>query len=188
MPSKPGCTLITDASFFCSGVAGWAAWARADEVESCSWEGPIAQTWIRTAADAELAAIVLGMRACRDYAPGHRLMVQSDCMRALRVLRQELGWEQRRHPDGQDVAGRVADGYTDAERKLVAQAEIIAQSFAAVSIRHVKGHVPRIQGQGRHRANAQCDERAKWQMRELRQRFVEAQEAQARGKAVLQQA
>jgi hypothetical protein len=43
-------------------------------------------------------------------------------------------------------------------------------------VRHVKGHVPRKHGLGRHRVNADCDERAKAQMVALRDRFVAAQE------------
>lgn len=177
MPGAPGCTLITDASFFCCGVAGWAAWARADGLDKGAWDGPISQTWVRTAADAELAAVLLGMRAVADYAPGHRLLVQSDCLRALGVMRQELGLAQSPHAEGLEVPDRVREALTEAEMRLLGQLAVVARAFPVVLVRHVKGHVPRARGLGRHRANDDCDQRAKAQMRALRQRFVEAQEA-----------
>jgi ribonuclease HI len=187
MPSSPGCTLITDASFFCSGVAGWAAWAKADEMERCTWEGQIAQTWVRTSSEAELAAIALGMRAVADYAPRHRLLIQSDSLRALSVLRQELGLVQSRHPDGMDVppslrgvpGSKREGGVTDSEARLIEQVAALRRGFGQLMVRHVKGHVPRKHGLGRHRVNADCDERAKAQMVALRDRFVAAQEMRA---------
>lgn len=175
MPSTPGVTLITDASLFCAGVAGWAAWARADGQNSRSWDGQISQVWVRTSGEAELAAVVLGLRAAADYAPGHRLLIQSDCLRALTVLRSELGLAHSPHADGLAVPCSVQTRPSEAELRLVGQADRVRRAFCCVVVRHVKGHVPRARGLGRNRANADCDERAKVQMRALRDQFAAAQ-------------
>jgi ribonuclease HI len=169
--------MIADASYCSPGVAGWAAWAKADGQPSWTWHGKLSARWVDSSAVAELAATAMGLARVGEMWPGQRVLVQSDCMRALVLIKQVLGCQENRHPDGLPVWGRHLPQKPSAGEHDLLQGMLRLQAAGqVVTVRHVKGHVRaaypgsgRQQPAGRHRVNCLCDRLAKREMRELRE-------------------
>lgn len=169
-------TLITDASYCASGAAGWAAWAKADGRAPEVWSGPIVKCAVADAAEAELVAAWYGFRRAVDHFPGHDVLLQSDCHRALRMLRWGLGfserpWKGQGWPPQQPgrVVGCAPLSPTPCEAAVLALwRALLAGNPLSVAVRHVKGHAGRQAVEGRFGVNRMCDYLARSHMQQRR--------------------
>lgn len=168
-------TIMADASFCSrSRVGGWAVWMIADGLPSAIFSGPF-KTAPRGSAEAETMAIVNGMHvAVREgyVERGSEVLLQSDCMVALGLIRQAIpSAVDRKHPAGAPTPTvrktKAARGAKDALAHLVL---VVTDLGLQISVRHVKGHK---EGRGRQWVNRQCDIAARREMRMARARKVQ---------------
>jgi ribonuclease HI len=163
-------TIIADASH-CgqTGAAGWAGWIKSDGRKSILRSGPI-KSKAANAMEAELLAIANSLHVALQesyIASGSLVMIQSDSMAALGIVRQAIpGVSDRRHAAGLPVARRRKQVLSDLSikaRDFIAA--LVADNQLVVSVRHVKGHT---EGGGRQWVNRACDAAARKEMRQAR--------------------
>jgi ribonuclease HI len=167
---KPDVTIFADASHdHRARVAGWGAWIKADGRSSitcgAAMKGPVA-----SATEAELCALAnaLTVARLRGVLCGRCVvMMQSDCLVALAILRSKIpNVEDRPAPGGLAVdpirrmkLTKVHLAAVDVVREIVTALEI------SIVTRHVRGHQP---GGGRQWVNAAVDQIARRAMRHRR--------------------
>ncbi len=162
-------TLITDASYNGPGCGGWAAWVKADGQEQ-HLTGGVLVAPVATCGEAELEACLRGLLVALGYAPGHDVLLQSDSMHALRILKDRLRLRESAHVGGSRVQG-LPKVVTRLEEALVQEFRAAMWSArVSVLVRHVKGHVRN--GKGRYWVNAQCDRVAREHMMTARRALV----------------
>lgn len=163
-------TLITDASYGGVNCAGWAAWYKGDGgIGPAFVSGSVLRFPCATAGDAELAAVFLGYEALGQLRAGHRVMIQSDCDRALRMLRWRYGFADAPHGDGRRVINAPLHQITSQEQRILDAWEGMENrpNRLDVLVRHVKGHTRKSQ-LGRYWVNRRCDELARGHMNQQR--------------------
>lgn len=141
-------TVIVDASF-CQfeKVAGWAGWVRIDgRDEAVKYSGPLTECTDSTLAEVKAAAngVWLASKAGASH-----ILLQSDCMAVLHVLR------------GKSRAERLVGVWEE----LRAMPEVEGRYLYG---KHVKGHGPIVSV--RTYCNDWCDRMARAEMRKLRQK------------------
>lgn len=162
-------TLITDASYDRCGdrhFAGWGAWAKGDEGSSPHrWSGPAVGA--ESSASAELVATYEGFVRVRCLWPKHAVLLQSDCMRALMLLRWRFGFPSKRHRDGLEVNYKQDMRPTDLEAEILSRWAEAWHHQGLVMLRHVKGHTGRSgdTNGGRYWVNREVDRLARDAMR-----------------------
>jgi ribonuclease HI len=160
--------MFTDASFqMRTHAAGWGAWAIREGWRGSFEQGPIKTA--KTANDAELMAIACAMQRFANlgiFKDMDKLMIKSDCARALQVCCKWAGakqsakeWEFDQLPD----RASMSDG--EARAVSVILKVLGAAGISNFTVRHVKGHV--AQGDGSNRVNEMCDRLAKQEQRKM---------------------
>jgi len=167
---KPTVTIFADASY-ChrSGSAGWAAWIKADGYQSMT-VGAAIKVKITHANEAELAAIANALCVARlrgIIRKNDVVMVQSDCVTALAIIRGRCGIvEDRPAAGGLSVDPITKMKLRPQHRSAIAVInETIAATGATLITRHVRGHQP---GAGRQWVNNTVDQIARSHMRASR--------------------
>jgi ribonuclease HI len=165
-------TVISDASFSREGgfAAGWAAWCKADGSKSVIASGEVPRGEALSADDAEMYALVRGLRmALEQHPPQRTILLQSDSYRVLRLVRFWLNAEDRPHADGLSVTS-TAIAFKHRERDMIHEMRVMAsQRSLRLMVRHVKGHT-HPSNHGRYWVNRECDRLAKLHMRAQRDR------------------
>lgn len=167
---KPDVTIFADASHdHNASVAGWGAWIKADGRSSITCGSAMKGT-VASATEAELCALANALTVARlrgALARGSVVMLQSDCLVALAIIRGKI-------PDVEDrpAAGGLA---VDPVKRMkltkvhLAALEVVREIVSALEIsivtRHVRGHQP---GGGRQWVNAAVDKIARQAMRHRR--------------------
>jgi len=167
---KPDVTIFADASHdHRARVAGWGAWIKADGRNSITCGAAMKGT-VASATEAELCALANALTVARlrgVLSAGCVVMMQSDCLVALAILRSKI-------PDIEDrpAAGGLA---VDPIRRMkltkvhLAAVDVVREIVTALDIsivvRHVRGHQP---GGGRQWVNAAVDQIARQAMRHRR--------------------
>lgn len=169
-PQRASVTIFADASYDPkTRRAGWAAWMKGAGKEASTVGGKIA-IQCDASFSAETFATVNALYAARSrgyIVPGSVVMLQSDCLHALNVIRHHVhGATESKHPDGMGVilirAKKLRRQDHDA---LAAIKKLMAETPFSIVVRHVRGHQT---GRGRAWVNEQCDLLAKRHMREAR--------------------
>lgn len=114
--------------------------------------------------------MVYGLHMAVTYAPGNDVLLQNDCMHALRQVRYRLGWQESQHRDGARIGNLPMLRCSANEYTLLDElSRVVGSAGVLVTVRHVKGHVPGAKG--RHWVNERCDAIAKGHMRYARRRM-----------------
>jgi ribonuclease HI len=167
---KPDVTIFADASYdHRARVAGWGAWIKADGRSSitcgAAMKGPVA-----SATEAELCALAnaLTVARLRGVLSGRCVvMMQSDCLVALAILRSKIpDVEDRPAPGGLAVDPIKRMKLTKVHLAAVdVVREIVTALGISIVTRHVRAHQP---GGGRQWVNAAVDQIARRAMRHRR--------------------
>jgi ribonuclease HI len=168
---KPDVTIFADASHDPKArVAGWGAWIKADGRRSITC-GTAMKGRIATASEAELCALANALTVARlraVLAPGHVVMLQSDCVDALAIIRRRITAVEDRPVTGgvAVIPGKKKRQLSQTHSAAVAVIEAIVVSLQVTLItRHVRGHK---RGDGRQWVNGEVDRIARQAMRERR--------------------
>jgi ribonuclease HI len=173
-PRKPDVTIFADASHDHNArVAGWGAWIKADGRSSITCGAAMKGT-VASATEAELCALAnaLTVARLRGVLSGRSVvMMQSDCLVALAIIRSKIaGVEDRPAPGGLAVdpikrmkLTKVHLAAVDVVREIATALEI------SIVTRHVRGHQP---GGGRQWVNAAVDQIARRAMRHRRRKIA----------------
>lgn len=156
-------TLIVDASFTQDGAAGWGARYKHGNMEQGVSFGGGFKYLMPSAHAAELCAISNALHELLSRHPESyftEVMLQSDCLTALKVLRgipgvtfSHFAGAKRHNMAPQNVGLSAMDKYV----KKVVHGMMSSQGFT-LEVRHVKGHT---NGTGRFWVNGLCDRIAK---------------------------
>lgn len=172
--SPPLITLFTDASY-ChkTHAAGWGMWARSFVWKHPLFKGGQIQHNVSSSAEAELWAISHALCVLEDrkrILQEQRLMVQSDCMRALAILRDGLGATDTAHSSGLSV-DQNCHFITPIEQEALWVIQNVRDTYGLdLCVRHVKGH---SDGDGRSWVNRTCDIIARKHMRAQQSHFLQ---------------
>jgi ribonuclease HI len=170
LPAHADLALFTDASY-CqhTGVAGWAVWMKNAEMEAGVTHSAAIRETTRGAGEAELIAVANGLYLAVRYGrlkPGGSVLIQSDRLDALAIIRKATRAQDRRIVGGEPVpvAKRPAAYLRDhAALKLIVELE--REHTLTLFVRHVRAHQ---EGAGRTWVNNRVDELAKAAMRRRR--------------------
>jgi ribonuclease HI len=167
---KPDVTIFADASHDHNArVAGWGAWIKADGRSSITC-GAAMKGRVASAIEAELCALANAMTVARlrgVLSERCVVMMQSDCLVALAILRSKIpDVEDRPAPGGLAVDPIKRMKLT---RVHLAAVDVVREIVTALGIsivtRHVRAHQP---GGGRQWVNAAVDRIARREMRHRR--------------------
>jgi ribonuclease HI len=168
---KPDVTIFADASHdHRARIAGWGAWIKADGQPSITC-GAAMKGRIGTTSEAELCALANALTVARlraVLAPGHVVMLQSDCVDALAIIRNRIAAVEDRPVTGgvTVVPGKKKRKLSNIHSAAIAVIEGIVVSLDITLItRHVRGH---RRGDGRQWVNGEVDRIARKAMRERR--------------------
>lgn len=163
-------TLFVDASFDqATKKAGWGAWAKRDEWRrGQTFDGIVIGA--NHSHEAELIAIANAIEKLEDhgaYANLSAVLVQTDCVRALQVMKQFI-YGSRQSALELEFDDRQKVNPTKAEADAVSRiGDVLMRTRVRLNLRHVYGHQA---GAGRSWVNNFCDASAKRRMREQRGR------------------
>lgn len=132
--------------------------------------GKFADTKVAASYDAETFAAVNALyvaRARSYFVTGQAVMLQSDCLHTLNVIRHHVpGVMEAPHAEGLATNPIRASKLKKADREAIdAITKLLAETPITIIVRHVRGHRP---GRGRAWVNKQCDRIAKRHMRAAR--------------------
>ncbi len=158
----PDVTIFADASHDPrTHAAGWAAWMKGNGKPAVTVGGRLAGK-VERSYDAETFAVVNALYAARArgyFVAGQTVMLQSDCLHALNVIKGYVpGAVESKHPDGLALTSIREKRLKGADRlALRAIADLIAETPINIVVRHARG--ARV---------IHCDKVAKAHMREAR--------------------
>ena len=162
-------TLFCDASF-CrqTGAAGWGAWAKGDGWPRGVEFGDRFHMTVASAAEAEICAIANAISALRRQElikNGERIMIQSDCERALHLIATCVsGVTISDHINGHKLSSKSKPAsISPRERGAIS----IIRKFPGLYVRHVYGH--KAHDGSRLSINRLCDSIARGHMRRARE-------------------
>ena len=157
-----GVTIFTDAANNPrKQVAGWGCWAIGDGREPFTCSAPI-RPYQERVIRCELIGLRDGLeRVLTEYVrqADEFILLQTDCLDALRVINEETNAIERQHRNGAPLAGRYY--VTPArEERMIARVigELVFGTGRTLYVRHVRGHRP---GKGRQWVNRVTDQLAK---------------------------
>jgi ribonuclease HI len=151
-------TVFADASV-CNQTkaSGWGAWYIADGLEAVLTGGAFQNfTADVTAAELEALANALAHAEQTGALSSNQqvVMLQSDSVGALSVVRQKMRARDSRHANGVRVPFQKKQPNERQSAAVDVIAEIIGRNALRVVVRHVRGHT---KGRGRRWVNRQCD-------------------------------
>lgn len=168
-------TIIADASLDPdTGAAGWAAWMKADGMES-SIVGEQLDGRMADSGEAELFALAGALRAAecsRHIVRGAEVLLQSDSLWALAAIRAAIpAVRDRKHATAGCAVGPLRkSAVSGRSRSAIADiVETVDRLSLMVAVRHVPGH---RSGDGRQWVNRECDRVAKQHMRAAKARIT----------------
>jgi ribonuclease HI len=173
---KPNVTIFADASHdHDARVAGWGAWIKADGRSSITCGAAMKRT-VASVTEAELCALANALTVARlrgVLVTGSVVMMQSDCLVALAIIRKAIpDVDDRPAPGGLAVVPikrmkltKVHLAAIDVVREIVTALEI------SIVTRHVRAHQP---GGGRQWVNSAVDKIARRAMRDRRGKVATA--------------
>lgn len=168
-------TIFADASF-ChrTSAAGWGAWAKGDGWDAGSTFGGELKTRCLNAGEAEIAAIANTLITLQRQELLHdEIMLQSDCLRALQLIRQAVRVKGSvrpvvsNHKRGAPIpASNLIP--SPLEKQALDVINLAVVECQTLLLRHVRGHK---NGEGRQWVNRKCDEIARTHMERQRKRM-----------------
>lgn len=189
----PHATIFADASWCTiTKAAGWGAWMIGRSKPSASGGGEIRDR-VYGSTQAELLAMAnaLHVAAKRGYlAEGAEIMLQSDSVQMLGMLRHQFGAADRPMPDlehgiptpamdpkcwrGKKKTPKEDDVSVSRRTGLLAIQRIVEQYKLKLIVRHVRGHRSKAanEGDGRAYVNEVCDKLAYHGMQKARLRLT----------------
>lgn len=161
-------TIFVDASY-CqkTKVAGYGSWAKRRDWAIGRFGGGTVEG-CKDAAEAELRAIAHALEAVEMAADVECIMIQSDCLRALHLIRILVPDAYASFQYGTAPIPTAPIAPSNHERDSLHRIRDVGRR---IMLRHVKGHK---EGDGRQWVNAQCDKVAKDWMRGARKKAQEA--------------
>lgn len=166
-------TVFSDASHCPNTKAGgWGAWAKRDGWDAGRTFGGVISPRVLNASEAEAWAIAntLGMLKIENALDGVRtIIVQSDSLRSLSLVRQLLGARVSDHADGAKIDMNRLNPSRLEKAAMDQLREVLTPREALIYVRHVRGHKP---GGGRSWVNRTCDKIARDHMLKERERGI----------------
>lgn len=164
-------TVFADASFDPNtGAAGWGSWVKSGAAAGITFGGPFKKKAV-SAQQAELHALTNAIHKTALLEITGVIMIQSDCLDALAVIRQFVPkTTDSPFKGGLPVKARTGDMAQTYSEALEHIKTIVTRYGLVLVTRHVKGHQS---GGGRNWVNNVCDEIAKANMKAMREAILD---------------